>query len=112
MHTRRQAERVCVQHWIVRVKHVVVHAVYHRSASFWSLDRCRLRLKLRVGTLRVDRGWPGQAVRRYGAMERRWEGSRGGFARVLVFDNIGLRIVLLVCTNEVNLGRTELYAKT
>jgi hypothetical protein len=47
----------------------------------------------------------------YRRIERRREGGRGGFARFLVFDNIGLRIVLLVCTNEVNLGRTELYAK-
>ena len=29
--------------------------------------------------------------------------------RVFVVEHVGMRIVLLFCTHEINLGRTELY---
>lgn len=94
MHTSRQAERIHIEHRVVRVQELRHGA--ELLAIVAGLGHLLLLAELVVSSRR-RRKW----------LEGRWIGPRPrDFGSILVIDHISLRLVLLFCTHGINLGRT------
>jgi len=93
MHACRKPKWVHIEHWIVGIQHL--------AQGTESLPAVRL------GGLVWIRSW--WLIRRGVELRSEWGRVRSwptDFGWILVFDHIGVCIVLLLCTHGVNLGRT------
>ena len=119
MHASAQPKRVCVQHWIIWVDHLTqVTKLIANAFGIWRLA-CRLRLRRRCHShWRTCRRLVVIVACRVGVVElrrvvamqlaRRWVGCIVGIGLVEHGSRL-LGIVLLFCTHESNLGRTQFY---
>jgi len=99
MHTRGKSKWISIQHGIICVEMM-------RCAASGGASRIRSRcLCYRWGTLHAH-----SSVWICGRQsEIRDEIVRFDLVAVVVFKHVGLRIVLLICTHGLSLGRTKLY---
>jgi hypothetical protein len=114
MHACGEPEWIGIEHRIVRVGKHLVH-VRERGASAGVVRALRLgRVHRRGRLVRLrTRGHRGMHAAGGAEMRRRELGGIRawpcGLVAGLLVEDIGLRIVLLLCTHGVNLGRTEFY---
>jgi hypothetical protein len=95
VHARRKPERICIEHRVIRVKELVVHAVEDVTTVVgcqrsWALE----------GRVLWGRHWGRHVVRGREVLLREGPGARRVVARVVVVVGVGLFLILLLCNTK------------
>jgi len=109
MHAGRETERICIEHRIVRIEHLVHSELTVTVAVAGAIGGLESRGRL----VNLARALVWTRLVRHDAL--RWHRVRerggvlvgtSGLVAWVVFDEIGLGIVFLFCTHGINLRRT------